>query len=284
MQFAEADMDTTELAIDGQNNRYKGDDLLAVKFSWHAKKNQTESDKQGRPIFKDVAYVTIMSPGNKDSIVKRPATEMDIARFAKHYKLFMDREDQSKIEGVPLSEWPCMTRSMVEELKYYNIQTVEQLAGVSDSNAQGIMGIAALKQKAADYLVASKDEATSIALAAADNRLEALEARLEELSSENKRLVEGAAGGDQAAPAPLPVPPDMAAMIATAVAAAMPAQGIPEVEQSGALDATANSKMASSEGTTAPTADISGSIEETPEDKAPAAKPAGRRRRTAKTE
>ena len=114
-------------------------------------------------------------PGNKDSIVIRPATSMDKQRFAEHYRKFEAREDQEALEGTLLDEWPGISRSQCEELKYLNIRTVEQLAAVSDSNAQGVMGISFLKQKAEKYLEESKSGANEAKIAE-------LEAKIRELS------------------------------------------------------------------------------------------------------
>ena len=175
----EGDYGQTELAMQGASGRYLGDSTLLVKFFLNPKLNQGKSAEAGRPIYEDVPYVQIMQPGNKDSIVIRPATQMDKSRFAEHWKKYLAREDQEAIEGTPIEEWAGVTRSMVEELKYMNIRTVEQLATLSDTHASKIMGIQNLKAKAAKYLESAKDTATAEALAAANARIDELMARLD---------------------------------------------------------------------------------------------------------
>ena len=166
----EAMHDTTDLAFN--SSRYHGDEYLLVKFFLHPKLDRKRTENEGRPIFKDTAYIQIMQPGNKDSIVIRPATEMDKSRFAEHWKKYLARqEDDAALEGTLLDEWPGVSRAQCEELKYLNVRTVEQLANMSDSNAQNIMGVGILKQKAQDYLEASKDVATQEDLAAANRRI-----------------------------------------------------------------------------------------------------------------
>jgi len=177
MSLMEAEHGITDLAMN--NGRYHGDENLLVKFFNNPRINSAKTKEAGRPIFKEVPYVQIMQPGNKDSIVIRPATDMDKSRFAEHFRKFEAREDQEKVEGTLLEEWAGITRSQCEELKYLNIKTVEQLASVSDSNGQGIMGIGFLKEKANKYIDDSAGEATKEALADLQTKYESLMAQMD---------------------------------------------------------------------------------------------------------
>ena len=172
---------TTDMAMNSQ--RSHGDETLLVKFFLHPKQNQIKTKEAGRPIFEDIPYIQIMQPGNKDSVKVAPATARDKQRFPEHYRKFVAREDQEALEGTPLREWAGVTASQCKEFEFLNILTVEQLAAVSDSNGQGIMGLGFLKEKAAKFLENAKLGATAEALAEmkAENaslleRLEALEA------------------------------------------------------------------------------------------------------------
>jgi hypothetical protein len=174
--LTESNYSETDLAMN--NGRYHGDNTLLVKFFMNPKINSAKSAEAGRPIFKEVPYIQIMQPGNKDSIIIRPATEMDKKRFAEHFRKFEAREDQEAIEGTLLDEWAGITRSQCEELKYLNIRTVEQLSTVSDSNSQGIMGIGFLKEKANKYLTDTAGDATAEALSDLQAKYEALMAQM----------------------------------------------------------------------------------------------------------
>jgi len=167
-----------------------GDEVLLVKFFKHPRIDQSKSAEEGRPIYVETDYIQIMQPGNKDSIIQRPATKMDKQRFAKHYKRYEARTDEDYVEGTMLDEWPGITRSMCEELKFYNIRTVEQLAGVTDSNAQNIMGINTLKRKAEAYLEVAADEAIAEAFAESKQENADLRALVEELSAKVGALEE----------------------------------------------------------------------------------------------
>ncbi len=150
MSAQEADMATTSMAE--QQGRYAGDDTLLVKFYRHPKKDQAATKLAGRPIFKEHDYISIMQPGNKDSIVIRPAMEMDKTRFSVHWQKYQARENQDDLVGTPLEEWGGLTGAQVKELQFMNVRTVEQLVSMSDTNAQGMMGIGQLKVRARRFL------------------------------------------------------------------------------------------------------------------------------------
>lgn len=175
----EADYGLTEMAH-GDANRGKGDEVLLVRFFNYPVQDTAKSMESGRPIFKEVPFIEIMQPGNKDSIVCRRARENDKQRFPRHWRAFEDRQHETLVEGTLLDHWPGITRAQVEELKYFNIRTVEQLVAMSDSNSQNIMGINLLKDRARSYLEASKIEASAQAIAERDDRINQLTQALEE--------------------------------------------------------------------------------------------------------
>jgi hypothetical protein len=170
----EAMHDTTDLAMN--SGARHGDETLLVKFFKKPKLNSAKTTEAGRPIYEERDHIQIMQPGNKDSIIIRPATNMDRDRFAEHFRRYEAREDQEAIEGTMLEDWAGITRSQCEELKYLNIRTVEQLVSVSDSNAQNVMGITHMKQRAKKYLDDTAGDATAEALETAKNEIAELKA------------------------------------------------------------------------------------------------------------
>jgi len=187
----EADYSLTEQAHLGDQGRYAGDEVLLVRFFNHPKLDQTKSSEAGRPISVEVPYVQIMQPGNKDSIIQRPATEMDKARFSRHWRKFQDNQTEDPVEGTLLEEWPGISKSQVEELRYFNVRTLEQLVQMSDSNSQGMMGINVLKQRAKSYLEAASVESAASEIAARDQRIKQLEEAMERLQAEQDDSSEG---------------------------------------------------------------------------------------------
>jgi hypothetical protein len=191
----EADMDLTNMAMDidrGRHSRYAGDDHLLLQFFMQPIPNDEKSAKEGRPIFDDVEMIRIMVPGDKDSMICRPIHPDDKQRFSRQYQSWKANNDGDVIEGTPLSEWPVITRAQVEELKFFNVRTVEQLANISDAHSQKFMGIQMLKQRAKDFLEAAGGAAIGTELRreleAKDAELEVLKQAVESLTAKVEAL------------------------------------------------------------------------------------------------
>jgi len=139
-----------------------GDDNLLVKFYVDAVKDEKASLEEGRPVFKDVEFIDIRIPGNKDNIVVRPVrAPSDMERFPRHYAAFKARVSQETVVGTPLAQWPnpAMTPSRIAELYALNIRTVEQIVATPDSVTQKVMGFQTLKNSAVTYLEITKSSA-----------------------------------------------------------------------------------------------------------------------------
>ncbi len=154
----EAEFAMTDNAMSDQSNRFRKDENLFVKFHIKPLQSKGKSVIEGRPIFEDQEYVSIMVPGNKTSIVDRPARQTDRDRFPKHYAAFKANEGDL-LEGTPLEQWPQISRSQVEELRYFNVRTVEQVAQMADAQAQQFMGINTLRTAARLFIDAAKENA-----------------------------------------------------------------------------------------------------------------------------
>lgn len=135
-----------------------GDDKgLFVEFVTKAVHQPFLSEKEGRPIYKDVHYVTIDFPGDKTKRVDRPVKlesdnsgPSDPERFPRQWHLFQNQLDQTD-DGMPITEWPPLTKSQALELKAMKIHTVEKLAELPDS-ACTWMGSRELRAKAQTWL------------------------------------------------------------------------------------------------------------------------------------
>jgi len=156
----EANYEITEAAMLNEQGsaRFAGDSKLFVVFFNHPRKDDQATLKEGRPMYKDECYVRIMVPGDKDSIVIRPARQMDQDRFSKQFAAFKNGEGEIH-EGTPLKAWPMVTRAQVEELKFFGVYTVEQLADLADVHVQKFMGVGSLKTKAKAYIQAAREAA-----------------------------------------------------------------------------------------------------------------------------
>tara|TARA_R110000868_G_scaffold136052_2_gene348858 strand:- start:1251 stop:1889 length:639 start_codon:yes stop_codon:yes gene_type:complete len=159
LEVAEADI--TNMALNPRDTQ--GDETLLVRFYIHPTLSPGKTEAAGRPIVEDVVWVEISQPGNKLAVIRTPAEPRHIARFPRHYAAFKSRvsDDEEFLNGTPLTEWAGVTRSQVEEMRFFNIRTVEQLAAMADVNTGNIMGLAGLKQKAQKYLESATDTAAA---------------------------------------------------------------------------------------------------------------------------
>jgi len=178
------------------DNRFAMDNKLYVVFSVKAIKNEGKSDREGRPIFDDVPHIRIHVPGDKNSIAERPVTDEDKVRFASRWEKFQKNMEQSP-EGTPLEMWPQLSISQVYEFKALGVMTVEQLAAMSDSHAAKFMGGHEIRRRADVFIKLAKDtaEAQRVAvlndelttrLAAQDEQLRQMAAKLEALTDERR--------------------------------------------------------------------------------------------------
>ena len=136
---------------------------LYVQFYVHPLQNAEKTLEEGRPIFDETDYVRIMVPGDKTSIVERPARigqgpNFDNFKYGQEYQMFK-QGTQDALVGTPLSEWPSISRSQVRELEHFNVRTVEQLAGMPDTAVQNFSGVSGLRTRALRYMDEAKNGA-----------------------------------------------------------------------------------------------------------------------------
>lgn len=161
----------------------KGDNARP-RFYSKPVKNNFRSESEGRPVFEDKEFVEILVPGDRKTVVDTLVKDEHKRRWPREYAAFKAGQEVP-VEGTPLEEWPQITRSQVEELKFAHIRTVEQLASLPDDplNRSVSMGGFALREKAQRYLEALNGNAQTEALAAES-------ARKDEIIAEQKRQYE----------------------------------------------------------------------------------------------
>lgn len=152
---------------------------LFVQFYTDAVELKAESEKQGRPIFKDMPFVRIIVPGDTNNIIERVADETDKHRFPNAWAKYQNSEAKAN-EGTPLEQWPQITRSLLKECKYFEIHTVEALSNISDAHVAKLgMGFGELRTKAKAWLEAAAGTAQITAQAAENAQLKQMLADLQ---------------------------------------------------------------------------------------------------------
>ena len=149
------------------------DDKLHVRFFMRPRIDIEESTKQNRPIYRDIPHIEIAIPGDKNNIVTAEVWEQHIRRFPAYWEQFQ-AGIKDQVVGTPLKAAPFLTESHVEELAYFKIRTIEQLAELADVNMTW-HGAREMKKAAQDYLTKVSGN-------------EALMKRIEALEAENRKL------------------------------------------------------------------------------------------------
>ena len=170
-----------------------GDDKgLFVEFSTRPTLMPFKSAEAGRPIYEDQSFITIDFPGDKTKRVDRQVKldtddngPSDPVRFPRQWQMFLNQQEQNG-DGMPIAEWPPITRSQALELKAIKIHTVETLAELPDS-ACTWLGSRELREKARTWLENVNDHSVESRLQAAldqrDAQIEALKQQVIDLAA-----------------------------------------------------------------------------------------------------
>jgi len=176
------------------------DASVVALFKTIARKNETESIKQNRPVFDDFDVCELRYPGSKNVGVY-PATGFShwivspidgsqqaisyAERFKRQYQQFRSESVQTK-SGTPLEYGRFLTEARRAEMRAQNIYTLEALAAIDGAELKnlGVNG-RDLKNKAIEYLEEAKTGAPNTQMMA---ELEALRARNALLEEDIRRV------------------------------------------------------------------------------------------------
>lgn len=142
----------------------------AVRFETRPVHNAAKSTEEGRPIYDATEYIEIRVPGDKQNIVHRPVRDADRQKYAQQYAAWKAGEKQ-EVSGTPLSMWPPIRAEQVLELQHFGVRTVEELAGVADSNLTNLGPYRTLRDQAKAWMEAAKGHAPVARLAAENEAL-----------------------------------------------------------------------------------------------------------------
>ena len=161
-----------------------GRDDCIPHFYMRAVHNPARSEEIGRPLFDEVAYVRILVPGDRNSVVDRRVTDADRERWPRRWADFLARRERPS--GTPIEHWPYLTVARVAELKALEAFTVEQIAGADEALMERIGDDAAtLSDRARQFLQPQPETETALRAEIARlkrevGRLEAANAKLRE--------------------------------------------------------------------------------------------------------
>lgn len=186
------------LASDLNNPEFMGatdpNSMLHVQFYNHKALDTWATNESGiKTYLKECPYIRISIPGNDKTVIERPADNRDVNNFPKQWLRFqMETGQIANAENVPgwqIDDWE-LTDDQVRNLKFLRFYTVEQLAGASDMQLQGIgMGGLALREKAREALAKRNAELVNSAVAERDDKISRLEEANAKLAEQMSQLM-----------------------------------------------------------------------------------------------
>lgn len=162
------------IASDANNPNFVGahnpDAALVVKFYARAVHQPFRSQQEGRPIYADVDYIQIFTPGNQLNIIDTPVRDEHKARFPQQFAQYTAGKGNGMEAGTPVNQWPFLSAAQAEEFRALKFFTVEQLANASDGQLQGLgmvggMNPHGIRERAKAFLSAAAGNAPAEAQA-----------------------------------------------------------------------------------------------------------------------
>jgi hypothetical protein len=167
-----------------EDQQYEDDKRLFAQFFTEAVEDKFASKEAGRPIFREIPCIRIMTPGSRDVTVQK-ANETYKRRFPKQWARYEKQLEQVQ-DGTPLEQVPWLTVGVIAELKAVNCHTIEHLAGMGDAQMSKMMGMIGFKQKAQAWLQVAKEAVPFTQMRA---ELEERDNQIQVLTQQNKEMM-----------------------------------------------------------------------------------------------
>jgi hypothetical protein len=127
-----------------------------IGTDWVEYTSQDAVNESGTPTHTTWELVRRLQPPentirNDDGGLKMAAMRSTWAQIEPHYTAWKEGNELPE-SGTPLAEWPAMSKSQVEEMKYFGFFTVEHIANARDDLLHKFPGLLSLKQRATAFL------------------------------------------------------------------------------------------------------------------------------------
>lgn len=118
--------------------------------------DKAKTEALGRNAYRKIDMVRVVIPGDNGNVVERRVKPSDKIRWPRQWEAYQKMEEFVP-DGTLLETWPLLTRGQIEDLKYQNIFTVEQLAEVSDEALSRLgLGARRMREHARAFIETSK--------------------------------------------------------------------------------------------------------------------------------
>lgn len=136
----------------------------------------------------NVEFVEIRVPGDRTMSTCEPVKDSHRARFPKQYAAFKSGLNEQSI-GTPIAVLFPNNPALVSDMQHAGVHTIQQLANLTDGNAQQLGPVLAFRKKAQEFLAAAKGADTAEQLAKRDAEIEALKVQMAELLAAKRQTV-----------------------------------------------------------------------------------------------
>jgi hypothetical protein len=156
----------------------------------------SKSTAAGRPVYEEKVYVRIQEPGDRTTVVDRPATDADKRDYALQWAQFQQNKEQIP-EGTPIDLLYPEHPAVAATLRANGVHTIEQCADLSGNAIDNIgMGCQRYVNDAQKYMKLSERgvKATEFRreIEDRDSKIRVLQQQVEQLSAEVNRLTQNA--------------------------------------------------------------------------------------------
>lgn len=150
------------------------DDKALVRFYMKPVKGPVDP-VTGSVSWTEKEYYETVVPGSRDTI-NQPVTNITKSKYPMQYAKWKSNGSTEGVTGTFISEVTWISRSQAEELAYFGVKTLEQLAAAPDTLCQKQVGMYELRRKAISFIEQREKDAPILAIHA---RFDALKAETE---------------------------------------------------------------------------------------------------------
>ena len=150
------------------------DDKAMVRFYMKPVKGPIDP-VTGIATWTEKEYYETVVPGSRDTI-NQPVTVITKQKYPMQYAKWKSNTSSEGVTGTFISETTWISRSQAEELAYFGVKTLEQLAAAPDTLCQKQVGMYELRRKAQSFIEQREKDAPILAVHA---QLDALKAESE---------------------------------------------------------------------------------------------------------
>lgn len=141
----------------GARKRYHG---AIVKFSEETYLDQAATQQNnGIPKYSTRDVISIRFPGGDETV--RRVEPQDTTEYAEQWVAYKAGKEQP-LDGTPLEMFPPMPKAVVEELRYFQVRTIEQLAELTDEAKRKLGPLSSWQKKASEWLGAAKSKQSEV--------------------------------------------------------------------------------------------------------------------------